>query len=146
MRFFIGMFLLFAVTLPAYAADAKTDRQKYSGTWQAVSGVSNGNTVKDEDARKIVVINEADGKWTILVEGKVFAKGTSKMNPSAKPKAIDITCTEGDPKGKTYLGIYEVGENTRKVCLAEAGKERPTDFSSKEGSGNILVHFQRVKK
>lgn len=124
----------------------KKDRQLYAGTWQAVSAEANGNKVSEEDAKKIVVINKEDGTWTLEVEGKVVAKGTSKIDPTKKPKTIDLTETEGEDKGKTFLGIYEVKKDSRKVCLAESGKERPTEFSSKPGSGHVLAVFKRVKK
>jgi hypothetical protein len=45
----------------------------------------------------------------------------------------------------TCLAIYELGENTRKVCIAPPGKARPKDFTSTAGSGHILVTFERVK-
>jgi uncharacterized protein (TIGR03067 family) len=130
-----------------WADDAiKKDRQLYAGTWQAVSAEANGNKVPEEDAKKIIVINKEDGAWTLEVEGKVVARGTSKIDPTKKPKTIDLTETEGEDKGKTFLGIYEVGKDSRKVCLAESGKERPTEFSTKPESGHILAVFKRVKK
>jgi uncharacterized protein (TIGR03067 family) len=124
----------------------KKDRQLYAGTWQVVSAEANGNKVSEEDAKKIVVINKEDGAWTLQVEGKVVARGTSKIDPAKKPKTIDLTETEGEDKGKTFLGIYEVGKDSRKVCLAESDKERPTQFSTKPGSGHVLAVFKRVKK
>jgi hypothetical protein len=54
--------------------------------------------------------------------------------------------TEGDDKGKTFRGIYEFEGDTRKVCLAPAGKERPKEFSSTAGSGHVLAVLKRVKK
>ena len=48
-------------------------------------------------------------------------------------------------KANQYLGIYELGENTRKMCFAPSGKERPTEFSSTGGSGLICLTFERVK-
>jgi uncharacterized protein (TIGR03067 family) len=59
---------------------------------------------------------------------------------------VDLTETEGDAKGKTFRGIYEFGGDTRKVCLAPEGKDRPKEFSSKAGSGHILAVLKRVKK
>jgi uncharacterized protein (TIGR03067 family) len=142
--------LLFVVTSLTAADDKakaiKEDRKKYEGTWQVVSLEVDGNQSGEEDAKKITVVNEADGKWAIEVEGKVIARGTSEIDPTKKPKAVDLTTTEGDDKGKTYLGIYEFGDDTRKVCVAQAGKERPTEFSSTAGNGHILAVFKRVKK
>ena len=147
----LGLPLLFAVTSLTAAADDKAkaikeDRKKYEGTWQVVSLEVDGNKSAEEDAKKITVVNEADGKWAIEVEGKVIARGTSEIDPTKKPKAVDLTMTEGDDKGQTFLGIYEFGDDTRKVCLAAAGKERPTEFSSTAGSGHILAVLKRVKK
>jgi uncharacterized protein (TIGR03067 family) len=105
-----------------------------------------GNQANEEDAKKITVINEADGKWRIEVEGKVIARGTSKIDPTAKPKAVDLTATEGESSGQTAQGIYEFGDDTRKVCLAPADKERPTEFAAPAGSGHILALLKRVQK
>ncbi len=142
---FCALFL--SLTPAALAGDGVLkDRKAYVGTWQATSVTINGNKAKDEDVRKARVVNEADGRWAILVEGKALFRGTHKIDPTKKPRAIDMLCTEGDAKGKTYLGIYELRNDTRKVCYAEAGEKRPTEFSSKPGSQHILAEFRRVKK
>jgi len=147
----LGVGLLFAGVGALLAGDAardeaiKKDRKKYQGVWQVVSLEVDGNTANEEDAKKIRVINEADGKWVIEAEGKVVARGTSVIDPTKKPKAVDLTPTEGDNAGKTALGIYQFGDDTRKVCLATAGKERPSEFAAPSGSGLILVVLKRVK-
>ena len=46
-----------------------------------------------------------------------------------------------------HLGIYEFsGSDNFKTCWSPAGKERPTTFASKEGSGHLLFVFKREKK
>jgi uncharacterized protein (TIGR03067 family) len=147
----LALGLLLAAGAALTAADAKDeaikkDRQKYAGTWQVVSLEVDGNQAAEENARKITVINEMDGQWTIEVEGKVIARGTSEIDPTKKPKSVDLTQTEGEAKGQTVLGIYELGDDTRKVCLGQPGKERPTEFSSTAGGGHILAVLKRVKK
>ena len=52
--------------------------------------------------------------------------------------------TEGEGKGETVRGIYEFKDDTRKVCLADRGQERPTEFSSTAGGGHILAVLKRV--
>ncbi|HKB41581.1 MAG TPA: TIGR03067 domain-containing protein, partial [Gemmataceae bacterium] len=117
----LGTALLFTGTgLLTSADDAKDEaikkeRKQFEGTWQVVSLEIDGNTAAEEDAKKIVVINEPDGKWAIEAEGKVVARGTSTLDPTRKPKTIDLTMTEGDAKGQTALGIYEFGDDSRKV-------------------------------
>jgi uncharacterized protein (TIGR03067 family) len=125
----------------------KKDRKKYEGTWQVVSLEIDGNQTGEADAKKITVINGADGTWAVEAEGNAVFRGTSIIDPTKKPKAVDLTVTEGQDKGKTLLGIYEFsGDDTRKVCLAPAGKGRPTEFAAPSGSGHILAVLQRVKK
>jgi uncharacterized protein (TIGR03067 family) len=150
-RFALGVALLLAVTPALDAGDAKEeavkkDRKRYEGTWQVVSLEVDGNKASEEDAKNITVINEVDGKWAIEVEGKVAAKGTSEIDPTKKPKTVDLTMTEGDDKGKTFLGIYEFADDTCTVCLAPAGKDRPTEFAARAGSGHILAVLKRAKK
>ena len=48
-------------------------------------------------------------------------------------------------KGKTTLSIYEIEGDTLKICSVEPGKDRPTEFSSKPGSGHFLRVFKREK-
>jgi uncharacterized protein (TIGR03067 family) len=147
----LGIALFFAMTSLSAAGDAKDeaikkDRKKYEGTWQVVSLEVDGNKSAEDDAKKITVINEADGKWAIEVDGKVIARGTSEIDPTKKPKTVDLTVTEGEGKGQTALGLYEFEDDTRKVCLAPAGKDRPSEFSSTAGTGHILAVLKRVKK
>ena len=103
----VGVGLLFVGfgSLPA-AGDAKDeaikkDRKRYEGTWQVVSLVVDGNKAGEEDARKVTVSNAADGTWAIEAEGNVVLRGTSVIDPTKKPKAVDLTVTEGADKGKT---------------------------------------------
>jgi uncharacterized protein (TIGR03067 family) len=119
------------------------DRALIEGTWRVVSLVINGDEAKKEDARKLLVVNGADGSWKLVVDGKEIARGTSQIDPAKLPKALDFTPTEGDAKGKLFLGIYELGEKKRTMCFAPTGKERPHEFSSAMGSGHILLTFER---
>jgi uncharacterized protein (TIGR03067 family) len=136
-----------AITSADDAKDAaiQKDRNQIKGTWRVVELVVNGNQAMEEDARKLIVVNGSDGNWSLSLEGKEITKGTSVFDPTKSPKAIDFMPTVGDEAGSQYFGIYELGENTRKMCFAPLGKERPTELSSTEGSGLICLTFERVK-
>jgi uncharacterized protein (TIGR03067 family) len=143
-------FLMGAATF-ATADDAKDeaikkDRKQMEGTWRAIAVIVNGETFTEENANAETVVNGADGTWIVRDRGTERSKGTSTIDPTKNPKAMDITPSIGDDKGVTYLGIYELGENTRKVCFALSGGARPKDFSSTPGSRHILVTFERVKE
>ena len=141
---------LIAVVAFATAEDAKDeaikkDRKLIEGTWRVVALEVDGNKASNEDAKKITVVNGPDGTWTLFSDGKEIGKGTNSFDPTKKPKTIDFTQTEGEGKGNLYLGIYELSENTRKLCFAPPGKDRPTEFISMPGSEHILVTFEREK-
>ncbi|QDU31697.1 hypothetical protein ETAA8_68570 [Anatilimnocola aggregata] len=148
--FWIVGALLVAITAIASADDAKDeaikkDRKLIEGTWRIVTLEVNGNKSNDEDAKKLSVVNGPDGVWNLLSEGKEVAKGTNSFDPTKKPKTIDFTITEGGGKGSVHLGIYELGEKSRKLCFAPPGKDRPSEFTSTPGSEHILVTFEREK-
>ncbi|NBV45551.1 MAG: TIGR03067 domain-containing protein [Planctomycetia bacterium] len=121
--------------LPLWAADARQeaidrDHALTKGTWRIVALVVNGNTVNDDDARKITVVNGAQGDWELLVDGNRVARGTSTIDPTTTPKEIDATVTEGDGVGRKTLGIYETGEKTRPGGCATPPPNGPAPGSS----------------
>jgi uncharacterized protein (TIGR03067 family) len=142
--------ILASISFLAAADDAKQEaikkeRKKYEGTWRVTSLEINGNKSSDEDAKKITVVNKADGTWILQVDGGKITGGTSEIDPTKNPKTIDFMETEGENKGLPVMGIYELGDDTRKLCYGGPGKERPTDFSAPAGSGRTLVVFKREK-
>jgi len=58
---------------------------------------------------------------------------------------LDVTRSEGPRKGETVLAIYEVKGDSLRTCFAPPGRERPTGFTPKEGSGHVLRTYKRVK-
>src|SRR5262249_61842606 len=80
---------------------------------------------------------------------EVGLKGTFKLDPSKKPRAVDMTITEGGregEKGKVLHGIYELGKGTLKWCTSEpGGSGRPKEFSTKEGVNHMLVTLKKEK-
>ena len=81
----------------------------------------------------------------IKVGDKTVASGTFKIDPTKTPKEIDVMDESGVKNDKTKLGIYALDGDTYKYCLAPAGKPRPTEFTSKAGSGHSLGVSKREK-
>lgn len=120
-----------------------------AGTWQVISIDANGTLDDSENVRRIMVINEPNGDWALVMNGDTVARGTSFVDEETNPKTVDLTITEtndGNNVGRTYSGIYELGEKTRRVCLAMDGGERPTQFFSAAASGHVLVTYEKVEK
>lgn len=121
----------------------KKDRKQIAGTWRVTAFEVGGNKAQEADARKLSVVNRADGTWTLLSDGVEIGQGTSTIDPKQKPKTIDFTQTEGEGKGKRFVGIYELSGKTRRLCFVPVGRDRPTEFASESGSEAILVTFER---
>jgi uncharacterized protein (TIGR03067 family) len=97
----------------------------------------------DEIRKTIKLVVQGD-KYTVTV-GKEVDQETVKLNPSAKPKALDITCTDGPNNGKTIPAIYEWDGDTLRVCYDLSGKGRPTEFKTRASTQLFLVTYRREK-
>jgi uncharacterized protein (TIGR03067 family) len=80
-----------------------------------------------------------------LKVGDETVQGTIEINPTKKPKTIDVKPEIGTNKGKTLLGIYELDGDSLKICLALPDKDRPTAFATAAENGQQLVVYKREK-
>jgi uncharacterized protein (TIGR03067 family) len=140
---------LMAADVPTKNAPSRGDLDKLRGTWVTVLLVNDGKTLVDEktprkEASGTKLVYDGD-KWMIKVGDKTVATGVFKIDPTRKPKEIDILDESGAKNEKTKLGIYELDGDTYRYCLAQAGKPRPTEFTSKDGSGDSLGIMKREK-
>ncbi len=132
-------------TLVDDKADLEKEAKKFQGTWTFESSQAGGQQVPADQLKKLIVIFEGD-KHTVKNGDEVLQVGIQKLDPSKSPKTIDVTMTEGPSKGKVMLGIYEINEDTLKVCFDPNGKKRPTEFKSEPGSENFVNVHKRLKK
>jgi uncharacterized protein (TIGR03067 family) len=140
------MYLLIAVLLAASPAEDKSkDEEKIQGTWTAVSRETGGKITPEAELKggKLIIkhgtLTSDDGKRKEKV-------GSYKIDPSKKPKAIDLTYTANEGKERTSA-IYELDGDTLKICWSEKDPDhRPTEFTGKEGSGQTLMVLKRKKK
>jgi uncharacterized protein (TIGR03067 family) len=139
----IALTLVLSFSCAASSGAAKDD-DAIQGTWLPSSAELGGNKFPDEVRRSITLVIK-DGKYTVTV-GKAPDEGTMKLDPAAKPKAMDITGTEGPNKGKTFPAIYELDGDTLRICYDLSGKSRPTEFKSTEGTQLFLVTYKREKR
>jgi len=83
------------------------------------------------------VIKDRDG---------VVIKGTFAIDPSKKPKAMDLRMADKkvEGQGRDAKAIYELTKGSLKFCWGDAGKDdRPKEFATKEGSNHILVTMEK---
>jgi uncharacterized protein (TIGR03067 family) len=143
------LFLVLAVALlmaPDTAKDeaAKKEYEKLTGTWKIVSLQIEGTNAETDDIKEMRLVLQGD--HFTLKQGGTDYNGTYKVDPTRKPKTIDVFFTDGPEKGNTAYGIYELDGDTYKVCISMTGKERPKEFASKAGSGHVVEVFKRVKE
>jgi uncharacterized protein (TIGR03067 family) len=123
------------------------DRALLAGEWRVVSVEANGNTNADPVVARVTVVNRLDGTWSLLSNGKTIAEGTSTIDPTTKPKTIELKGVRGsveNARGTHYRGIYEVHKTTRRICFVPADKPVPESFAGGRETGQILVTFERV--
>jgi uncharacterized protein (TIGR03067 family) len=134
-------FVVLTLVLPFSLAAGDAD--SLQGTWLPANAELGGAKSPDE-VRKTIKLVVKDDRYTVTV-GKGVDRGTVKLNPSAKPKEMDITGTDGPNKGKTILAIYEVDGDTLRICYDLSGKNRPREFKTREGTQLFLVTYKREK-
>jgi uncharacterized protein (TIGR03067 family) len=150
--------LVFGLPLAAAPAptpkenDPKREAEKLQGAWRSVS-VETGSEKTDTDKH---VLTFDKSTFTFRWRKRILTAGTFTIDPSKKPKAIDLTITETSLAaytGKVILGFYELEGDTLKWCYSDptsgpapgkGPRGRPQEFDPKEGS-HTLFTFKREK-
>jgi uncharacterized protein (TIGR03067 family) len=117
---------------------AKKDQEALQGTWGAVSAEFDTGRPSSREVKAIRLV--FDGAMLTIVDGKDVSKTTYLLDPAKKPSAFDLKSTDGNTKGRTYLGIYELKGDTLKICFSEHEQDRPTEFAA-EGKPGIRTYF-----
>jgi uncharacterized protein (TIGR03067 family) len=119
--------LLLCGGLALHAGDADKDIDRLQGTWLVASLVEEGKAVPADEVATLEITIQKD-VFTVNEKGKTIAQYKLKLDPSKKPKAIDLTHLIGEEKGMTEPGIYVFEKDQIRFCLNEGKKERPTTF------------------
>ena len=135
--------LLMAAVLNVLAADPHGTKS-VQGSWTPVKAELGGQPM-EEAILKTISLKLGDGTYEVYVGDKPD-KGTFKVDASAKPNSMDVTGTEGPNKGKTIPAIYELKDETLRICYDLSGVKRPTEFKSIAGTKLYLVTYNRKKE
>ena len=123
---------------------AADDMKKAEGAWTLVSGEADGTPLAEQDVKnaKLTIVGD---KYTVDLGEKGVKKGIQKLDATKSPKQIDAKDTEGPTVGENH-GIYEfTADGDFRVCFAAPGKDRPTAFATKPGSGHFMHLWKRAK-
>jgi uncharacterized protein (TIGR03067 family) len=125
----------------------KKDKDQLQGTWVAVSGEIAGQELPEGLVKKLgLTLTIKDEKYTFTGDNQ-DEEGTIKVDPTKKPKTLDIDIQSGPDKGKKQVGIYTLEGDTWKLCFAKAGnEERPKDFKTTADNDLRMFVMKRQKK
>lgn len=131
--------ILFA---PGASADDKADLKALAGKWEVTEADIEGK--KDSQTFKDVVLVIENDTYSVKVGG-MEDKGTLKIDGSKKPKAMDITGSEGPNRGKTFLCLYELKDDTLTVCYSLDFTKRPAEMKTGEKSSRMIIVYKKKK-
>jgi uncharacterized protein (TIGR03067 family) len=140
----LGVVALLLLTSTSFSQDAASELKKLEGTW-IPSAAELAGLPFDEATRKTMKLVVEGEKYTVTV-AKQVDRGSFKLDPSKKPKAMDIIGGDGPNQGKTFLAIYDLDGDTLRVCYDLTGKARPSEFKTAKGGPLLFfVTYQRMK-
>jgi uncharacterized protein (TIGR03067 family) len=122
-------------------AAVKEEMKHLQGNWTVISIEVNGTKVPED---KIGGRNAAfkDGKYVIH-----DFQLSVKIDPTKKPKTIDMDGKDGNGKPLSMIGIYDLAGDALKICFAKPGtKERPAQFETRPNTGESLIIYRRSPK
>jgi uncharacterized protein (TIGR03067 family) len=141
-RCILALTVALALALGVSAQDAKQEQAKLQGKWQASKLEIEGNAIPDNELAKLKITIEGD-KLIASKDGAAPENNSFKLDPSKKPRAIDVIPASGQAEGKTLQGIYELEGDTLKLCLGMPGVGRPDAFAA--GEMRVFITLKRVK-
>jgi uncharacterized protein (TIGR03067 family) len=133
---------------PARAAEADPERPKaelakLQGNWLFESYEEDGKPLSRRALKGRTIFFGAD-RALIKDLNELIQAATLKLDPNI-PGAMDMTIVEGPYRNITMLGIYELKDNTLRVCFDKAGRERPKEYKTATDSGLFVAVYRREK-
>ena len=125
------MILAVAVVMTGVAWTAE-EKSKLEGTWTVTSSEKDGKRATATEVKGKTVKITAD-TITCYDGEKADMVCRYTVDKSSKPWKIEMTCTEGEFKGKKMQGIAQLDGDTLKICHAKPDKDAPSDFKTADG-------------
>jgi uncharacterized protein (TIGR03067 family) len=117
------------------------------GTWRQVAAVIDGKNIPVASVGLYgsgTLLRASDDGYVIMVNGKVYQRGTSKADYTKTPHQADVSVTDGPRAGETAPQIFMIEGDVLVACNAPPGAARPTEFRSAPGSGHTLSVWLRT--
>jgi uncharacterized protein (TIGR03067 family) len=139
--------ILFTAALLAAAGtlagqEVRKEHEQLQGNWSFVQAEHDGHKSSPDKLKALKLTIGAD---KLILRGDKGMEYAYKIDPAKKPKTIDVTPRDGPDKDMVLQGIYELDGDELKFCISKPGRDRPTEFVSKENSGLVLIVLKREK-
>src|SRR4051812_45770366 len=137
----LAALVMMLVGMTAFAQDdpVKKELDALGGTYAVVGGETcneKGDAKIHPDVLKDLRFSLRGNAFTFRAEkDAVESKGTFKVDPSKKPKTLDAQIESGPEKGRSQLAIYKTEGKQLTICFGEPGKDRPSEFTTKNKPG-----------
>jgi uncharacterized protein (TIGR03067 family) len=127
----------------ALQREAEKEIERLQGTWSAVSMTGDGENQPLEGALAGLQVVVTGDHRAVRIRDTIASRTVFRIDPTARPKTIDVMVLEGALAGQIMLGIYDIEGDLHRVCLSSPGKGRPQEFASKPDSGCTFTTFKR---
>jgi uncharacterized protein (TIGR03067 family) len=121
----------------------KKARAEMNGKWVPAEAELDGEKLP-KNLINSIKLELKDEKYTVTV-GEQVDEGTVTLDLKSDPTGMEIKGTKGPNKDKTIPAIYELKDDTLKVCYNLEGEKRPKEFKTTAGSKYYLVIYKREK-
>jgi uncharacterized protein (TIGR03067 family) len=124
-------------------AASRGELEKLQGVWRTVAVEVDGSPIASclfEDARLII----SGDRFTLrnpLPDADQRVEGVLRLDAGKVPKELSLVLDDG----QTVEEIYELNENTLRVCYPIRGGRRPRDFKTAPQSDLSLVVYERER-
>lgn len=136
--------------------EVKKDLVSIQGNWKLISVSVQGVMVPEATLKKVIKAGLAHSNGCLIEGDKFISKGdkigtadtvvwTMRLNPTKKPKAVDLVHVAPD-EGKTTPGIYSLEGDILKIYFPDPnaeGQKRPADFANKKGVMGYVLKRQK---
>jgi len=128
----------------------KDETNKLQGSWRIVSADREGQKAPEDEIKKYTIIIKGDKfaahrtENATKPEEKIYEMSFT-LDPTKNPHWMDVTYTDGERKGESSQGIYEVKDDTLTICMSR-GTSRPMEFETKPESQRHLMVLKREKQ
>ena len=114
------------------------------GRWTLASAERDGKPA--DDLRGHTLTFARDAFVIHAASGSVLYRGTYRTDADRKPAHIDLRHTEGELRGKTWLGVYALDGDRLSIAdnAPDLTKPRPPALATKPDSGYVLLTFRRA--